>query len=189
VRLSRLRLRRHNRLVTGDAQTWKRITIVGGGGAGKSTLAVQVAGRLGMPVIHLDRHFWRPGWVPAPTDAWRQTVTELVSAPEWVMDGNFADSLDLRLTRSDAIVFLDLPRRIAIRRALGRLLRWWGRTRPDLPPGCPESFDLQFIRWMWRFPKEGRVELLATIAEADAERRMIRLTSPKQVQVWLDTLP
>jgi adenylate kinase family enzyme len=146
--------------------TWKRILVVGNCGAGKSTLASQVSDRLGLPVIGLDRYYWGPGWTPASPEAWRHKISELVSAPEWIMDGNFFNSLDLRLQRADAVVFLDLPRRTCGRRALGRLLRWWGRTRPDLPSGCCESLDLDFLRYIWRFPTERRVELLTALAEA-----------------------
>jgi hypothetical protein len=38
-----------------------RLLVVGSAGAGKSTLAVEVARRLDLPLIHLDRHFWQPG--------------------------------------------------------------------------------------------------------------------------------
>jgi adenylate kinase family enzyme len=39
----------------------KRVLIIGSGGAGKSTLARTLGERLGIEVIHLDVHFWKPG--------------------------------------------------------------------------------------------------------------------------------
>ena len=48
----------------------QRIAVIGSGGAGKSTLARQIGAILGLPVIHLDHHYWSPGWVPTPDDEW-----------------------------------------------------------------------------------------------------------------------
>ena len=48
--------------------TMKRIAIIGPGGAGKSTLAHQIGAKLGLPVIHLDAHYWHEGWVETPKE-------------------------------------------------------------------------------------------------------------------------
>ncbi|MFI6132271.1 hypothetical protein [Micromonospora sp. NPDC051141] len=52
----------------------RRILVVGSSGAGKSTVAGELARRLDLPLIHLDRHYWRPGWVAS---------TATGSAPRW----------------------------------------------------------------------------------------------------------
>jgi len=41
----------------------ERVMIIGCAGAGKSTLARKLGAITGLPVIHLDREHWRPGWV------------------------------------------------------------------------------------------------------------------------------
>lgn len=56
----------------------RRVVIVGNGGSGKSTLARQLGEILGLDLIHLDVHFWHPGWVPTPRAQWREIVAELV---------------------------------------------------------------------------------------------------------------
>ena len=66
-----------------------RVIVIGSGGAGKSTLAPQIGEILGLPVIHLDREFWRPNWMATPEDEWIERVRELVARERWVMDGNF----------------------------------------------------------------------------------------------------
>ena len=42
---------------------YKRVLIVGCGGSGKSTLARHLGEKTGLPVVHLDRLWWLPGWV------------------------------------------------------------------------------------------------------------------------------
>ncbi|MFG1672639.1 adenylate kinase [Micromonospora sp. NPDC049282] len=73
----------------------RRILVVGSSGAGKSTLAGELARRLDPPLIHLDRHYRRPGRVAPTGDEFRAEVTALAARPAWVMDGNHAGTLDL----------------------------------------------------------------------------------------------
>ena len=164
-----------------------RVLVVGSGGAGKTTVARALAARTGLPLIHLDACYWRPNWEPTPADAWRAKVRELAARSRWVMDGNYSSTLDLRLPVADTIVFLDLPRRVTLRRVLARRLRWHGRVRPEMPEGCEERISLDFVRWLWRFPRAGRRRLLDAIALAGVEHRVIRLTSRRDVAAWLMT--
>ena len=106
----------------------RRILVVGSGGAGKSTFARQLGELTGLPVVHLDRHFWRAGWKATPTDEWNTTVAQLAATPEWIMDGNFGGSLAIRAPRCDAVVFFDFPRLICLWGVLQRWLRFRGQT-------------------------------------------------------------
>ena len=107
----------------------RRILVVGSGGAGKSTFARRLGELTGLPVVHLDRHFWRPGWNPTPTNEWNETVAQLAAAPEWIMDGNFGGSLAIRGPRCDAVVFFDFPRVLC----LWSVLKRWCRFRGLMP--------------------------------------------------------
>ncbi|RLK22917.1 adenylate kinase family enzyme [Micromonospora sp. M71_S20] len=167
----------------------RRILIVGSAGAGKSTLSREVARRLDLPLIHLDRHYWQPGWVALGDARWRATVAELADRPAWVMDGNYGGTLDLRLPRADLLVFCDLGRLLCLGRVLRR--RWAHRAtgRPDLPPGCPETIDVEFLRYVWRYPRRSRPRLLTAVATHSPAPPVVRLRSRAEVRRWLDSLP
>jgi adenylate kinase family enzyme len=146
----------------------KRILIFGPSGGGKSTLARRIGERLGLPVIHLDAINWSPGWVQIERDPFSERVAEAAARDTWVMDGNYtATHLDLRLSRAEALIWLDLPRYVYFPRALWRTIRNYGRVREDIGPGCPERFDLSFFRdWVWTYPTRSRgrhAELLANL--------------------------
>lgn len=105
----------------------RRVLVIGSGGAGKTTLARRIAARTGLPPIHLDALFWKPGWVPTPEPGWDAVVAELVTRDAWVMDGNYGRTLPQRLAAADTVIFLDYPRLRCIWRALRRSIRHHGR--------------------------------------------------------------
>ena len=141
----------------------QRVAVIGSGGAGKSTLARQMGERLGLEVIHLDQLFWNPGWEPTPADRWRAIQARLVEGERWVMDGNYGATLPIRVAAADTVVFVDLPRRVSIARAV--LRSWRSRGRDVQAFGCPERVDREFLVWMWRFPRDSRPIVLAALAE------------------------
>ncbi len=160
--------------------------VLGSGGAGKSTLAREVGARLGLPVVHLDQHFWRARWVEIPRDEWVEVVRALVAEERWVMDGNYSGQIDVRLARADAVVLLDLPRLLCLTRVLRRWWRYRGRSRPDMTPGCPEHVSVEFLRWIWTYPDRSRPKVLAAVRAAGVP--LVRLRSPGSVDRWLATL-
>ena len=162
-----------------------RVLVIGSGGSGKSTVATELADVLGLPLIHLDALYWSSGWVPTPADEWRRRVEELIAHPRWVMDGNYGGTLDLRLARCEMVVFLDLPRVVCLWRVLKRQLRFRGRSRPDMPPGCPERFSWEFITWIWTYPARRRRSVLAKLNALRDSVRVVILSSRRQVREFL----
>ena len=165
-----------------------RILVIGSGGAGKSTLARRVGATLGLPVIHLDALYWQPGWVPTPENEWEQRVAALVAGARWVMDGNYGGTLDQRLAVCDTVVFLDLPRWLCLARVVWRRLRYAGRTRPDVAPGCAEQVSWEFVSWIWKYPHRRRPGILRRLAVLPADRQVVVLRSRREVMRWLATL-
>ncbi|MEJ7704935.1 MAG: hypothetical protein WKF47_15355 [Geodermatophilaceae bacterium] len=68
----------------------QRVMVVGCAGAGKSTVAGIVGQRLGLPVVHLDQHYWAASWVEPDEATWRQRQRALVAGARWVIDGNYS---------------------------------------------------------------------------------------------------
>jgi adenylate kinase family enzyme len=110
----------------------RRVVVTGMAGSGKSTLSLELAARTGLPVINLDVHFWKPGWA-APSEAeWREKQSGVLAGHAWIAEGNYRETLDLRLERADTVVFLDLPWWLCAGRAFLRGFRMPG----ELPEGC-----------------------------------------------------
>ncbi len=90
---------------------------------------------------------------------------------------------DARFERADTAIFLDLPRRICITRAVRRFLRDGRSRRPDLPEGCEEGLDWAFLKWMWHFDRDDRPQILERLRQSPAE--VVHLRSPADVQRYL----
>ena len=146
-----------------------RIMILGSGGSGKSTLATQLGALTNLPVIHLDRLFWNAGWVETPKDEMSAKVIAAANEDSWIIDGNYSRTLDYRIKRASCVIFLDRGRCFCICRVIRRWLRNRGRTRPDMAEGCPDKMDMEFLKFLWSFPKRGRLNIISSLAEIDSE--------------------
>ena len=142
----------------------RRVLIIGSGGSGKSYLARELGPRLDLPVVHLDPLFWKPGWVETPEPQWRAIQQVLVRRPAWIIDGNHASTLDVRLPAADTVVFLDMPRWLCMTRVVTRSLRHRRRARIDRAEGCRERLNWSFLKWVWTFPKHGREQIEDALA-------------------------
>ncbi len=164
----------------------ERVAIVGPGGAGKSTFARALGDRTGLPVIHLDRHFWHPGWVESERDDWRRKQAELLEGDRWIVDGNYGGTFAERFARADTVIVVSRPPIKCVASALWRSTRNYGKSiQAD---GCPERFDLSFLRWIWNYPRDSRPRLDAAI-EAHPHLDVIELTTRREMQRFLDDLP
>jgi len=161
----------------------KRILIIGSCGAGKSKLTKDLGGILKLPVIHLDTHYWKPGWVQTPTQEWKQIVEELISGNEWIMDGNYGGTLTQRLEAADAVIFLNYSRYLCLLRVLNRQFL---RQRVDPIPGCYEKMDFEFIKWIWNYPRKSRPRIMKILDECGDGKKIHICNTPGDAKRLVD---
>lgn len=163
----------------------KKIAIIGSSGSGKSTLAREMGEILIIKVLHLDSLFWKPNWVSVSKDEQRKLQNELVKNEEWIFDGNYGGTMDIRLNAADTIVFLDIPRIICVYRVFKRILQYRKRVRPDMAEGCKERLSFDFFKWIWEYPKTKRPIILEKLEHLPKDKDVIILKSPKEVRNFL----
>lgn len=164
----------------------KRVAVVGSGGAGKTTFALACSLAMGLPVIHLDEHFWHPGWIESEPEEWRSRQTDLLAGDRWIVDGNYGNTLDLRLGRADTIIWLDFTRYVCLFGAVRRTL--FNLGRPMQAAGCPERFDREFLEWVWKFPQESRPKLADAIESYRRGVDVLRFQSRREAKNFLRSL-
>ena len=142
---------------------FRRIAVIGSSGAGKSTLSRTLGALLGLPIVHLDKEYWQPGWVEPDRDGWNARLADLTARPEWIIDGQYGSSLLPRLQRADLAIFLDLPTRVCLWRIARRTIGTYGRVRPDMGEGCPERINLEFLHFVATFRRLQRPKIVAAL--------------------------
>ena len=162
-----------------------RILVTGNAGSGKSTLARNIAAQLDLPYHSLDRIVWQSGWKKTPKDDRNRQVRELSDQQQWVIDG-VSHAVQ---AAADTVIFLDVPRRVSFWRVLKRNWRYAFRSRPELPPGCPEILIVPTLcRIIWNFPCAIRPGILERMEKTRASQRSFHVTSGEALARLLATL-
>ena len=133
---------------------YERIIILGSGGSGKTTLARYMGKALNIPVHHLDKEYWLPNWERPDNDVWEEKVKSLVKEPSWIMDGNYIDTLDIRLNEADLVIMLDIKRSVCVASVIFRNIKGHFVKRTDINEGCKDAFNknfFNFISWVKAF--------------------------------------
>ena len=162
----------------------ERIQIIGCSGAGKSTLARTLGEKTGLPVIHGDRLFWKSGWVESTREEIDRKILDAVKEERWIFDGNYMRTLPRRLERCDLVIWLDFPAWFCLYRVCKRYVCNLGRVRPDMPQGCPEKIDWDFVKWVWDFNRT-KGPKLRRLLQTLPEDKVVILKSPRQVRLFL----
>jgi adenylate kinase family enzyme len=156
----------------------RRIAVIGNAGSGKTTFATELGARLGLPVINLDREYWQPGWLPTPRERWRVVHAALVRPQEWIIEGNYGSTLEVRVAAADTVFFLDLPARVCLIGVLRRWARHHGKAvQAD---GCPERVDWTCLRCVWRYRRASRPNVLAQLRAHPAGTRVVVIRSRRE---------
>ncbi|MEM9668528.1 MAG: AAA family ATPase [Pseudomonadota bacterium] len=166
----------------------KRAMIIGQPGSGKSTLARKLGEVTGLPVVHIDQILWNPGWVETAMDEKTRLCKAVHAREEWIFEGGHSVTWPERLARCDTLIWLDFPVHTRLWRVVLRTLKYFGRTRPDLPDGCPERFSWEFFQWIWETRNSNRGIIEKLIATAQPDKAIIILRSLPAVHEFLDHL-
>ena len=151
----------------------QRVVILGPGASGKSTLASRLGEITGLPVIELDKIFWRPGLVATPYDEWAVLQEKLAAEGGWIMDGDLGpyDTVEVRLRRADTVILLDFSLGRCAWRAILR-----SRERAD------------FWRWLLAYPCQSRPLLMQAIASHAATAELHVFRNPRALRRFVTDL-
>ncbi|KHE67872.1 topology modulation protein [Halobacillus sp. BBL2006] len=171
----------------------KRIMVMGvSAGAGKSTFARRLGEKLGINVYHLDRFFWEPGWKQASLEDFKRRQQDVTVQDEWILEGNYSITYDLRTQRADTIVYLEAPLMVCLYRVVKRWFLNRGKTRVDMGEDCTEKLDFEFIKFIVTTYHSRKKKMRIRFQEfqmLDPENRVIVLKDRKTIKSFLNHLP
>nr|WP_207386322.1 hypothetical protein [Protofrankia symbiont of Coriaria ruscifolia] len=155
-----------------------RIAIIGCGGSGKSTVARQLAEVLDAPLTHLDTICYDTDWNPLPQDEFAAKQEKLVAGERWIIEGNYASTLPIRLRAADTVIFLDLPAATCLWGIAQRRWRYRGGQHANV--GVYDRITWTFIRYIAGYRRTMRPRVRQLLAEHSPHTRLITLTSRRQ---------
>jgi adenylate kinase family enzyme len=161
----------------------ERIAILGCGGSGKTHLARELAHRLDLPLTHLDAVYYDADWNPMPRDDFAQAQRRLVTRPRWVIEGNYASTLPVRLEAADTVIVMDLPARTCLRGIAQRWIRHRGGQNQDT--GVYDRITWDFIRYVLSYRRTMLPRVHQLVGDHAPTAEVIILRSRPQARRFL----
>lgn len=170
----------------------KRIMVMGvSAGVGKSTFAREIGEILEIDVWHLDRLYWKPDWVEASLEEFTAGQQEIVVRDQWIIEGNYNSTYDIRGQHADTIIYLELPLFVCLYRVFKRWITNIGRTRPDMGKDCKEKLDYQFLKYIcttYNRRKKQMKDRFQNLKESDPHINVVLLKNKAEIGSYLQTL-
>lgn len=143
----------------------KKVVIIGCPGSGKSTFARKLAEKSGLPLFHLDLLYWNSDKTTVSKEVFLHRLNNVLSENEWIIDGNYGSTMELRISACDTIFFLDFDSDVC----LSGIYERKGKPRPDMPWIETEDDEefLQFIRDYNTNSRPKVIELLNKYSKKD----------------------
>lgn len=164
----------------------QKILILGSCGAGKSTFAKKLSKILKIKLIHLDQHYWKSNQKRTEKNEWEEKIISLTKENQWIMDGNYRNTLDIRIPRADTIIWLDFPAFICFYHVLKRKFK---NNRVDKIKFCEEKVDFDLIKWiLWTFPRTTRKEIENKLKKVSNQKNIYILKSNKDMKSFLSKI-
>lgn len=165
----------------------ERILIIGNAGAGKSTFARQLATQRKLPLIHLDKLYWKGDWEHLSQEEFDRALQDELEKPQWIIDGNFNRTIPHRLKYCDTVFYLDFPVILCLWGITVRVVKNYGRTRADMGGNCAEYFDSNkpaLYKNVLGFNKAHRAEYYNLLSGSGAN--VIVFKSRRQIRNYLE---
>ena len=158
-----------------------RIIVIGCPGAGKSTFSRALHAAAGIPLYYLDMLYWNPDRTHISREAFTLRLTEIMRQPQWILDGNYQSTLELRLQSCDTVIFLDFPAEICLQGIRQRR----GRPRPDMPwTESPDEEDPVFTAFIQNFHTQCRPQIM-TLLDSYSYKHIYRFTNRDATEAFL----
>lgn len=161
----------------------KRVMVIGPSGAGKSVFSRKLRDKTGLPVYHLDNIWWKEDKTHITKEEFDEKLAELVAKDEWIIDGDYSRTYELRVKAADTVFFLDYPLEVCLAGAEGRI----GIKREDIP-WVEEKFDPDFKEWIIDWRKNKMPLITALFEKYKDEKSIIIFKSRSEADDFLDNL-
>jgi adenylate kinase family enzyme len=150
----------------------KRVAVLGSPGAGKTWFSNELSKVTGIPVIYLDQHFHAKQY-DSQGQEWYKKVEDLLKSSEWIVDGIYSSTFELRFDKADTIIMLDFSRRLSLYGVFKRRVLHQSKHREEMPEGWKERMTWDFLRFIWTFDKKYKPRIYGAISQKNSEKLIV----------------
>ncbi len=160
-----------------------KVIVIGSPGAGKSVFAGRLSEKTGLPLIHLDMIWHKPDKTHISREELDAFLAQTFLEDKWIMDGNYARTMEIRFQNADTIFFLDYPVEVCLDGIRQRV----GKERRDMP-WMENSVDEDFKEFVANYPKQERNKVYDLIEKYKIDRDVIIFKSRAEADEYLGDL-
>lgn len=160
----------------------EKVIIIGCPGAGKSTFARKLKEKTGLPLFYLDMIWHKPDGTNISRDEFDGKIKEIMKKKQWILDGNYIRTLEMRLKECDTVFLLDYPLELCLEGASSRI----GKERPDMP-WIESELDLEFRQFIVDFPRESLPKIYELLKKYEKEKELHIFRKREDAEEYLRT--
>lgn len=158
----------------------KKIIVIGCPGSGKSRFSKELHKKTGVPLYHLDMMYWNADKTIVEKSVFRERLSDVLKKDEWIIDGNYSSTMEMRMAACDTVFFLDYPTELCVRGIMERR----GKPRSDMPWIETEEDD-EFMEYIKSFNDKSRPDIIKLLNKF-SDKNVIVFTSREQTDCFLD---
>ena len=158
----------------------KKVIVIGCPGSGKSTVSRALHNKTGIPLYHLDMMYWNADKTTVEKSVFLERLSAVLEKDEWIIDGNYSSTMELRMAACDTVIFLDYPLEIC----LDGIKERHGKPRSDMPWIETEE-DAEFIEFIKNYNEQQKPKVLELLKKY-SEKNIIILGSREQADAFLN---
>ncbi len=160
----------------------EKVIIIGCPGAGKSTFARKLKEKTGLPLFYLDMIWHKADGTNISRDEFDGKIKEIMKKEQWILDGNYIRTLEMRLKECDTVFLLDYPLELCLEGASSRI----GKERPDMP-WIESELDLEFRQFIVDFPRESLPKIYELLKKYEKEKELHIFRKREDAEEYLRT--
>ncbi len=161
----------------------QKVIILGCPGSGKTTFAEKLNKATGLPLYHLDAIWHKPDKTHIPREDFDQRISEIFATSQWIIDGNYSRTIEMRLKECDTVFLFDLPTEVCLQGATARV----GKGRYDLP-WLETELDPEFEKFIKDFAQTSLPQIYTLIEKYSDKNQIVIFKSRQEADDYINSL-
>ena len=161
----------------------RKVIVIGCPGSGKTTFAEKLNKCTGLPLYYLDAVWHKPDRTHITREEFDKRISEIFTTDEWIIDGNYKRTIEIRLKECDTVFLFDLPTDVCLQGAAERV----GKGRHEMP-WIETEFDSEFRRFIEDFPKDTLPYIYKLLEKYNKDKEIIIFHSRKEADKFIERL-